>query len=247
LVQELLADGKKILFETEDLSKVSFANTDIARVRFSQITKWGQRDKFKIVEERELEEHLEYAKSIKHLLNRKDVMKEVEQRQTHFYDNKNYLDIEVNWNENSIKARAHNSSAEYEKNGKILKVQPNDLKIRFNQIKGIYGMLQESYKYRLRADEAGKFFVREMEAKRKELLNGNIHDRLKSISLFAAKWLSYYGQSAFLPLFIWTPVFIILFTFIRFILGTCSASYDHGCSTESKVIDALLHDSLCCK
>ena len=176
MVQELLADGKKILFEAEDLSKVSFAHTDIARVRFSQITKWGQRDKFKIVEERELEEHLEYAKSIKHLLNRKDVMKEVEQRQTHFYDNKNYLDIEVNWNENSIKARAHNSSAEYEKNGKILKVQPNDLKIRFNQIKGIYGMLQESYKYRLRADEAGKFFVREMEAKRKELLNGNIRE-----------------------------------------------------------------------
>jgi hypothetical protein len=40
LVQELLADGKKILFETEDLSKVSFVNTDIARVRFSQITKY---------------------------------------------------------------------------------------------------------------------------------------------------------------------------------------------------------------
>lgn len=95
------------------LSKVSFAKTDITRVRFSEIARRGERDKFKIIEERKLEEFLEYAKSIKYLVNWKDVIKEGEQRQIHFYDNKNSLNIKINWHDKIIQAHSDNSTTEY--------------------------------------------------------------------------------------------------------------------------------------
>jgi hypothetical protein len=38
---------EKIIFEVQDLSKVSFANTDITRVRFSETARWGEGKKIK--------------------------------------------------------------------------------------------------------------------------------------------------------------------------------------------------------
>jgi hypothetical protein len=189
---------------------------------------------------------LEYAKSIEYLLNLKDIIKGGERRQNRFYDNKNFLNIKINWYAKNITAHADNSTKEYtykfflkEKKNRI-KVQPyDDLKNYFDQIKVIYGNLQENYKYRLRANEAGKFFVREMEIKRKELLNGDTADRFRSIKYSFFKWLSFYGQSAVLPLFVWTPVFIVVFTFMRLIFGICSISSDHVCSLETKLIDSI--------
>jgi hypothetical protein len=54
----IFEDGNKILFETEDLSKVSFMNTDISMVRFSDRARWGEKDKFKTIDERKLEEKI---------------------------------------------------------------------------------------------------------------------------------------------------------------------------------------------
>ena len=99
----LFEDGKKILFNTEDLSKVSFANTDITRVRFIETARWGEgkkdEDRFKVIEERNLEES---PKNVKNL----------------------------------------------------------------GSIMAVYRNLRENYEFRLRYDEAGKFFIREMELKR---------------------------------------------------------------------------------
>jgi uncharacterized protein YjbI with pentapeptide repeats len=61
----LFEDGKKILFWTENLSKVSFANTDITCVRFKETARWGEgkgkNDKFKVFEERQLEKFLKFS------------------------------------------------------------------------------------------------------------------------------------------------------------------------------------------
>lgn len=56
----LFEDGKKILFGIEDLSRVSFMNTDITRVRFNDRARWG-----KVFEEELLETSLVYCETLR--------------------------------------------------------------------------------------------------------------------------------------------------------------------------------------
>ena len=57
----LFRDPENVIFDTNDLSQVSFMNTDITRVRFGENVKWGiisekkHQEEFKIIEEREIE------------------------------------------------------------------------------------------------------------------------------------------------------------------------------------------------
>ena len=101
----LFEDGKKILFgELEDLSQFSFMNTDITRVRFSDRARWGKQDKFKVLEEKMLEDFL-------------------------------------------------------------FKRSPQQVSL--GSVMAVYRNLRENYEFRLRYDEAGKFFIKEMELKRR--------------------------------------------------------------------------------
>ena len=109
-----LFEGKeKVIFEIENVSNVSFMNTDITGVRFRDKARWGigeekaKEDRFKIRDERLLE-------------------KEVK-----------------------------------EKDGHTIK------DFNLGSIKAVYRSLRENYEYRMRYDEAGQFFIREMELKRK--------------------------------------------------------------------------------
>jgi hypothetical protein len=95
----------KIIFESEDMSKVSFINTDITRIRFSDKIAWGGKDKFTVIEEKWLE----------------DSSKNIEERR----------------------------------------------RVSLGGILSVYRNLRENYEFRLQFDEAGKFFIREMELKRK--------------------------------------------------------------------------------
>ena len=95
-------DQEHTFFLTDDLSHVSFVNTDISRVKFGENVMWG--DKFKIREEREIEERLTTT-----------------------------------------------AMEEY---------------IRLGSVLAVYRSLRENYEYRMRYDEAGEFFIREMEMKR---------------------------------------------------------------------------------
>ena len=104
-----LFEGKeKVIFEIENVSNVSFMNTDITGVRFRDKARWGigeekaKEDRFKIRDERLLE-------------------KEVK-----------------------------------EKDGHTIK------DFNLGSIKAVYRSLRENYEYRMRYDEAGQFFIREM-------------------------------------------------------------------------------------
>jgi hypothetical protein len=116
----VLFEGKeKVIFEIENLSNVSFMNTDLTGVRFSDKARWGEikygkfwggkkvkEERFKIIDERLLE-------------------KEIENKDGHRKD------------------------------------------FNLDSIKAVYRNLRENYEYRMRWDEAGQFFIREMELKRK--------------------------------------------------------------------------------
>lgn len=94
----------KVTFDISNMSNVSFANTDITRIRFSERARWGvgkkDKDRFKVIEERWLEDSPEEIKSL-------------------------------------------------------------------GSVMAVYRNLRENYEFRLRYDEAGKFFIREMELKRR--------------------------------------------------------------------------------
>ena len=96
---------EKIIFEVQDLSNVSFMNSDITRIRFIDKARWREekrkkgKDRFTVIEEKWLEE------------SRPD--------------------------------------------------------ISLGSVMAVYRNLRENYEFRLRYDEAGKFFIKEMELKRK--------------------------------------------------------------------------------
>src|SRR4051812_28567610 len=100
------------MFDVENLSNVSFMNTDITGVRFSEKARWGggeenaKEGEYKIIDERLLEEKIK------------------------------------------------------EKNDDTTK------DINLGSIKAVYRNLKENYEYRMRCDEAGQFFIREIELKR---------------------------------------------------------------------------------
>jgi hypothetical protein len=115
----------KIIFESGDMSKVSFVNTDITRVRFSDKVRWSISNKpnwvwdkeecFKVIEEEWLEKRVSKEKVPN--VNEKE-RKKIEQ-------------------------------------------------INIGDVLSVYRNLRENYEFRLRYDEAGKLFTREMELKRK--------------------------------------------------------------------------------
>ena len=227
----LFEDGKKIFFETDNLSNVSFMNTDITRVRFSDRARWGDNDRFKVIEEEMLEWSLQclfrwntFRDSNSNRL--KDFLKWkrlnwIEGLQFEKIDEKtisiladssspsgNVLYIRGNNEENMLlneeayksikdtkvshslsitledentnaKLRTNDNPFEYifivkKKNGH-LEVYPNE-QVSLGTVMTVYRNLRENYEFRLRYDEAGKFFIKEMELKRKYREDKNAFD-----------------------------------------------------------------------
>jgi uncharacterized protein YjbI with pentapeptide repeats len=97
--QVIFEEPSKVTFDLHDMSKVSFANSDITRVRFTDKVTWGGNDEFTVLEEE--------------------------------------------W----LKGRGQLTSLDL--------------------VLSVYRNLRENYEFRLRYDEAGRFFKKEMELKRK--------------------------------------------------------------------------------
>jgi uncharacterized protein YjbI with pentapeptide repeats len=118
----------------------------------------------------------------------------------------------------------------------------------YEEVSKIYNQLRKNYESKLLFNEASNFFIGEMEAIRKKLLNGTARQKLSSIPYSLYKGLALYGESYFLPLIVWTPAIIIGFFALRFYLGECSVQPVHvpilpihavSCSTLDKIIDSF--------
>jgi uncharacterized protein YjbI with pentapeptide repeats len=105
----LFEQQNKVVFDNSILAKVSFADSDITKIRFGDKIRWGGKDKFMIMDEEELRN----------------------------------------------KAKGNE------------KKETNDEENSMELVLSVYRNLRENYEFRLRYDDAGKFFVKEMELKRK--------------------------------------------------------------------------------
>ena len=95
----IFEEPTKVIFDVTNMSNVSFALSDITKIRFSDMVTWGGDDKFTTIEEE--------------------------------------------WLKNKTE------------------------EISLNLVLSVYRNLRENYEFRLRYDEAGRFFIKEMELKRK--------------------------------------------------------------------------------
>ena len=119
----VLFEGKeKVIFEVEDLSNVSFMNTDLTGVRFSDEARSG-------------EKKVEYHKFWRRKKVKEDRFKIRDERIL----------------EEKIKGSDGHTTKD----------------LNLGSIKAVYRSLRENYENRMRYDEAGQFFIREMELKRK--------------------------------------------------------------------------------
>lgn len=178
---------RETIFEVKDMSNVSFINTNITEIRFSDIVTWGGIDNYQIIEETWLEEDEERANRFR--------------------------------------------------------------RVSLGGVLSVYRNLRENYELRRMYDEAGKFFIREMELKRKYRevkakesseykIKKNYWSRRNIFSLIG--WyhlLSNYGES------LWRPtvagmVIVFLFTLL---FGTQSNPYQEPFSnifsTTSRFVD----------
>ena len=99
----------------------------------------------------------------------KDIIKEGEKREIHFYDNKNLLQIEVCKGEATVRNKNDNKEFNFviKRNKNNVEVYPSKLEFTLGTVMAVYRNLRENYEFRLRYDEAGQFFIKEMELKRK--------------------------------------------------------------------------------
>ena len=91
----------------------------------------------------------------------------------------------------------------------------------FDEISGIYNQLRKNYEARLSFREASDFYIGDMEMTRRKLSehSHNAGEKFTGIVYGMHKYLNLYGESTFIPLAIWSPIFIALFALIRFYEG----------------------------
>jgi uncharacterized protein YjbI with pentapeptide repeats len=245
-------DQERTFFNTKNLFKVSFLNTDITRVRFGEYARWGAEEnkKFMIYDE------VKFEMKLKCFVNLDNVIKDttekanlrkmlsniginltgefqvkktgdgfsvespdhisIEEQEIIWIDEDSYhihkekiidsFRIEPEFqNEKAIVSIDGNKYHEF-----ILKRENDGLylflceEVNLESVKAIYRNLRENYEYRLRYDEAGEFFIREMELRRKySERQGNIIETdpiRRHCSLTGFYHLASYGEKFRLPL-----------------------------------------------
>ena len=106
----------KVAFDDRKLSNVSFADSDVTRIRFGDRIRWGGDDEFTIVEEEWLKRKAQKKNDVK--------------------------------------------------DGRVVQEEKGE-DVSLELVLSVYRNIRENYEFRLRYDDAGKFFQKEMELRRK--------------------------------------------------------------------------------
>lgn len=238
---------EKVVFNGINLANVSFMHTDITRVRFGDVGWRG--DAYKVIDEEDLEWSLKplfnltdinlYSNSADNLRKFLKYIGIKDTDQINFTRNKDKIELQNNSN-----IKIGEIYLEQEGKNALLKIDNETVynfykqegnkkiyftkKINLQSLLTIYRNLRENYEYQLRYEEAGKFFIREMELKRKyeEKFGNNLVRYYDGYSLniknsikrrFSLTGLYYgisrYGESVTIPVLMGFGI-IILSTFI---------------------------------
>ncbi len=199
----------RVIFDGIDLSRVSFLYTNIDRVRFRNISNWGKYTTFDsyllIIKNSEEEMKEELKKLIKHL---EDIIKNDEKFRMEL--NRKFSRMRLN-NDllNELKKRERemieDAISRY-KSGKLIKEWKKHLEglgyITLDNVLSVLRDLRENHDYYMKYEESGRFFIEEMELKRRlaRKEKGGIEGWADWLALTIYKALSLYGESYLKPL-----------------------------------------------
>jgi hypothetical protein len=209
------------VFFNGDLSNVSFANTDITRVRFGDKVQWG-RKKRNSGNAKPKEEEDNGNNNNNNTATEKEPEPEPEpepesepegaEEVEEAADDKNKLAEEQ---DEEVDFKIYDEWLIEENIKKKTKESPNSLE----SVIAEYRNLRENYEYNLRYEEAGQFFIREMELRRKyeqqssssaadkKIKEKNIFKQVFSFA-FLYYFVSKYGESNLRPFIIIASIFV---------------------------------------
>lgn len=242
----LFKNQEDVLFNSA-LDKVSFKNTDITRIRIGDMVTWNKNNK--VIDEKDLEWSIYPIFSItkNNYLFRKDSLESflkfkglIDMNYNYeFIFSKNIIEIIQVSNIKNYKTKIGDIELSNERIA-VLTIPYQKLQYTFyltnhdsskdfyseridiENILTIYRNLRENYEFRLRYNEAGMFFIREMEIKRKYNNNrinfNNARENNLMIQNLSATGLYYhlakYGESALRPAIF--GICILIFSIIFF-------------------------------
>ncbi|MCD6514116.1 MAG: pentapeptide repeat-containing protein [Candidatus Odinarchaeota archaeon] len=233
---------KNVIFDGTDMRRVSFIHVDLERVRFRNVkweecydgkllilkNSWREKENFFKEKKKHLEILLNNESKLKEELRHKfnQLYKEKEVLERMLLENleiteadmtrlnilKRFLDKD-RWKKEVEKTLLNFNELRNEYNEKLVR----DEDLTMDNVLTVLRGLRENYDYYLKYEESGKFFVEEMDLKRKLAFK----KRTRSISSFFAnflessilllyRWLCLYGESIARPI-IWIPVIILAF------------------------------------
>ncbi len=201
------SEPENVVFDGCDMRRVSFIHTNIERVKFRNV-EWGD---FRIYDDRlfalklsekERKKFIEEgAKKLRKVLNdepdskiKKLVLKIVEKIRS--------SEGKVELNSELI------GKPREEKLEEIREYVEKDEDLTEDNILSVYRDLRENYDYHLKYEVSGRFFVNEMELKKRSA------GRVEKIVLEFYKWLCHYGESYECALF-WMGLTILIFFALR--------------------------------
>jgi hypothetical protein len=111
--------------------------------------------------------------------------------------------------------------------GEWEEIPKEDWDITLDNVLSVLRGLRENHDYYLKYEESGRFFIREMELRRRLVREREIKGVFSGwgewLLLTAYKLLSLYGESCWRPI-LWALVTILLFTLFRIIVGLWQGS-----------------------
>ena len=131
----------KVFFDVEDLSKVSFLNSDVTEIRFSDKVRWGGDDGFTIIDEKLLKESIENNVAESILATYRSIRQNYERR-FRFEDANKLLEREIELQKKYLEQETDVSELSQE----VMEAKLNDITKKYNDLLGRLVNLENNIK-----------------------------------------------------------------------------------------------------
>ncbi|RLE88160.1 MAG: hypothetical protein DRJ49_05405, partial [Thermoprotei archaeon] len=229
---------KNVIFDNVDMSKVSFIDTDITRIKFRNV-KWEEYDnryilyceKLLILKNDGYYRYRHIVRALNRLKRLRSNEEELRKRIEELYKlSDERLSEKIHEIIEEIDHALKKSVKEWDRE-LLERIESQSI----DEILSMYRALRENYEYYLRYETAGKFFISEMEMMKCSRRG------IERAVLTLYKCLCLYGESCTRPI-IWSVLIIVLFALVRLCLQLFSLPSTISLSDKTSVIAMFIEN-----